>query len=94
MSVALVVWSKSKVRGHLITGIVGSNPTVSMDILLLCLLCVVYVVAPVTHWSLIKIPARYISLTVCDLQTLTIRLPRFDMECCAAEKYLYGTLRW
>ena len=51
--------------------------------------------APVTSWSLIQCPARYVSLIVCDLQTLTMRLPRFDLVCCAIEKEnLYGTVRW
>jgi len=50
----------------------------------------------VASWSLIQSPARYISLIVCDLQTLTMRLPRLDLDCCATKKinHLYDTVRW
>jgi len=50
----VAVRSKSQVCGCLIPGIEGSNPAESMDIRPLCLLCVVWVAASVTGWTLVQ----------------------------------------
>jgi hypothetical protein len=52
--IPLAVRPKAQASDRSVAGIVGSNPDDGTYFLLLCLLCVVWVVVPVTSWSLIQ----------------------------------------
>jgi hypothetical protein len=74
---------KGQFYGHSIAGIADSNPTESMGVRLLCLLCVAWVVASVKSWSPVQGSP---TVCVCDLETSTLRRPKADLGCCATEK--------
>ena len=74
MPIPVVMLSNAKVCGCSSVGIAASNPTQDIDVRLFCLLRVVYVAASATEWSLVRgSPIRYVCLTVCDLETSTMR---------------------
>jgi hypothetical protein len=61
--------SKAWVFGRWIAGVAGSNPAVGMDVLLLCLLYFVEIVASATGRSPIKTsPIGCVCVILCDLE--------------------------
>jgi hypothetical protein len=73
---------QAQVRRLSISGIARSNPNDCINVRVLCLLCVVLVAASTTNWSLVRrSPTGYVCVSVCDLETSTVRWPRPKMSC-------------
>jgi hypothetical protein len=61
-----------------------------MDVRLLCSFCVLYVAASVTSWSLVqRSPTCCVYLIAYGLETLTMRRPMPEFECCVAQDNMY-----
>jgi hypothetical protein len=87
--------SKEYVWRRLIAGILGLNPTECVYVRLLCLLCVVQVAASAMGWSLLQSNATGCAcLILCDLETLTKRRPRPELDCCATEGHNIWQTLW
>jgi len=83
--VPVVAQSKSQVWSCFISWVAGSNPAKCMDV---SFECRVLSEVSSTGRSLVqRTPSRCACLIVCDLETLTIRWPRSELEFWATKKY-------
>ena len=81
------------VFGSSIAEIAGSNPGEGTDDSLLCLLCVVEVVAPATGWYSLGGILSGVCLIVCDLETSTMKRPRHELNFDARKSKAYTLLK-
>jgi hypothetical protein len=61
----VAMWSKAEVCDRLIAGITGLNPAEGMDVRLLCLLCVLWVVASVMTYHTFTGVLQFVCVCVC-----------------------------
>jgi len=67
----MAAWSAAWVCSRLVAGIPRSNPAEGMAVRLLWVVCVVYVAASATSWSLVqRSPTLCVCVCVYDLETL------------------------
>jgi hypothetical protein len=90
--ILVVVLSKAQVCGISIIGIAASNPVGGMELGLLYSVCLVYVAASETRWSLVQgSPTVYVCVCVimCDPETWTLGQRRPNLGCCTKENIVW-----